>query len=805
MEITNPILYSIWNDRYRKDEESLDGNLIRVANHCATNQQETEEFFDVMSEGLFFPGGRTMSNAGIGKSLTLNNCFVSPQINDDLSDIFSKVHLGAITHQKGGGIGYDFSQLRPKGCPTSNDAIASGPLSFMDVFNAQTATILQGSRRGANMGVMNIYHMDIEEFIMAKSSDPNRLVHFNISVMIDDEFMKAVTNDETIWLHHPVYDNEGKVLRSEADWIYKKEVNAKELWNLLIRQAYDTGEPGVLFYDNLNRNNNLHYIENIVCSNPCAEYVSGTVYGKYPDKNIRLDRNKFGGACNLGAIMLHNFVENPFKKGASVNYEKLERTVGTAVKFLDNIIDINRFPDRIYKNYQESFRTIGLEITGLADMLTMLNMKYSSPEAVYFVGELINKIALYAYRASVQLARTRGEFPFLDREKFLESGYMKSRAGWEWDEVKDCIRKDGIRNAKLLSFGPTGTLSLTFGQNCSSGIEPIFSLSYDRKIKIGGQSDDDVKIVKMEDYAYKLWKETIEGNIVNEDVFETALNLSVNEHVQMLKEIVKHVDMSCSKTINIPEDYSFEDTKEIYKFCWENGIKGCTIFRPNEIRQGILVTESPNKEKEGEKDDADLSHFPLDRVNSDFDSLPWGSTLAVSDGLIGRKRKIMSGCGSLHLQAWYEPETKRLMEIFLSKGSAGGCNSFMTGLSRTISLALRTGASFEYTIDQLRSVPPCNSYTTRNAVKKDCSLGNSCPSAIALALIEIQKELDADKITEIEMEKVINLTPEQNEFLKDNGEIAFSKRYRICPSCFEELKEISGCLQCNVCGWSKCD
>ena len=301
-----------------------------------------------------------MSNSNIGKNLTLNNCFVAPQIQDDLQDIFTKVKLGAVTHQKGGGIGYDFSQLRPKGTPTSNDAIASGNVSFMDVFNAQTATILQGGRRGANMGVCSVYNMDIEDFINAKSYDEGKLVHFNVSVMVDDDFMNAVRNDETIFLHFPVYDDKGKILKDESKWKYKKEVQAKYLWDLIMKKAYDNGEPGIFFYENLNRDNTLWYIENVICTNPCAEYLAGTVYGNNPITKEPLKRSDYGGACNLGSVFLHNMIDNPFTNKAKINYERLKKSTHIGVRFLDNIIDINNFPDDIYKNYQEAFRTIGL-------------------------------------------------------------------------------------------------------------------------------------------------------------------------------------------------------------------------------------------------------------------------------------------------------------------------------------------------------------------------------------------------------------------------------------------------------------
>lgn len=777
MEFVNEVLENIWKDRYRKNNESLDDNFRRVAEYIAKSAEEEQEFYNVMKDVLFLPAGRTMSNSGIGRDLTLNNCFVAPQIKDDLTDIFAKVSLGAKTHQKGGGIGYDFSQLRPKGSPTSNDAIASGAISFMDVFNAQTATILQGNRRGANMGVMNVYNMDIEDFITAKSYDEGKLNHFNVSVMVDDDFITAVRNNENVFLHYPVYNDAGEIEKNPDNWIYKKEVSAKEIWDSIMQRAYDNGEPGIFFYDNLNKDNNLWYVENIVCSNPCAEYLAGTIYGN--DKNgNKLNSNDFGGACNLGSLFLHNFVTNPFTEKANVDYDKLKATIFTAVRMLDNIIDINNFPDKIYENYQKSFRTIGLGITGLADMLAMVGMKYNSDLARYFVSDLMNFIALNTYKASIELAKEKGEFPLLDREKFVQSGFITKHCGLkEWDKVRDDILKYGIRNAKMISIAPTGTLSLTFGNNCSSGLEPIFSLEYDRKVKMGGQSDDNVKIIPMRDYAYGEWLKVKDNPdcIVDKDVFVTALEMTVDEHVDMLGSIAYHVDMSCSKTINVPSDYSFEDTKKIYEKCHDLGIKGCTIFRPNEIRQGILITDNQEESK------------------SDIQSteLPRGFIIKADDDCIGMKRTLHTGCGTLHCEAFFDPSNGQLLETYFSKGSTGGCNNFMIGLSRMISLSARGGVDIHSIIDQLNSCGTCPSYAVRSATKKDTSKGSCCPVAIGNALLDMYKTMQ-NYITEDDCDE--NVTTESKS----------KKIINPCPQCGEELFFEGGCNICKACGWSKC-
>lgn len=789
MEFTNEILEGIWNDRYRKNNETFDENLKRVASYCSKNKTEEEDFFDLMKKRYFFPAGRTMSNSGIGRNLTLNNCFVAPQIKDDLTDIFKKVELGAKTHQKGGGIGYDFSQLRPKGSPTSNDAIASGAVSFMDVFNSQTATILQGNRRGANMGVMNIYNMDIEDFIKAKSYEENKLNHFNISVMVDDDFIKSVKNNDDIYLHYPVYDNNGKILKDSTKWKYSKKINAKELWDLIITRAYDNGEPGIFFYDNMNKDNNLWYIENIVCSNPCAEYLAGTIYGDNPNTHEKLNSNDFGGACNLGSLFLHNFVENPFTKNAYIQYDELQYAIYNAVRFLDNIIDINKFPDIIYENYQKNFRTIGLGITGLADMLVMLNLSYNSKESQELVDDLMNFIAINTYRASIELAKEKGSFPLLDKEKFVNSGFIikNSKIDKNWLQIKEDIEKYGIRNSKMLSVAPTGTLSLTFGNNCSSGLEPIFSLEYERKIKIGGQLDENVKIVPMRDYAYEQWLKIKDNEdcIVKKDIFITALEMSVNDHVDMLGVIAKHIDMSCSKTINVPTDYSFEDVKEIYMKCHDLGIKGCTIFRPNEIRQGIIITESNKENKIKETNLTELTR---------------GMIINADDNCVGRKRTLRTGCGTLHCEAFFDPINGKLLETYFSKGSQGGCNNFMIGLSRMISLSARAGVDIYSIVDQLNSCGVCPSYSVRSATKHDTSKGSCCPMAIGNALLDMYNEIQEDINCDFDVEY---------EECRDCEDRTIEKKKNIvknpCPQCGEELIFEGGCNICKSCGWTKCE
>lgn len=623
------------------------------------------------------------------------------------------------------------------------------------------------------MGVLNIYHPDIEDFVTAKSREAGKLNHFNLSVMVDDEFMKAVQQKKNIILHWPVYNEDGGIEYDSSKWKITKEISACELWDKIMRNAYNNGEPGIFFYDNINNDNNLWYAENIICSNPCAEYLAGTVY------DSPKSAAEYGGACNLGSLMLHSFVTNPFTKNARFDFASLDDKIHAAIRMLDNIITKNTFPNQIYENYQYRFRTIGLGYTGLADTLVMLGYHYNSPEGREFVGNLTDHIAYMAYRSSIELAKEKGSFPGLDTGCFISSEFLLKHArnsGLDWGGIIKDIRDYGIRNAKLLSVAPAGTMSLVFGNNCSSGIEPIFSLEYERKVKIGGQQEKDTKTVKVQDYAYQLYNHLKESNadVVDNPPFITALDISVDDHINMLANIAFNVDMSVSKTINVPTDYPYEKCKDIYTYCWENGIKGCTIFRPNELRQGVLIADSSKQEKK-------------ERENYER-----GYIIGCSDNLVGIKRKLMTGCGSMHLMAWYDPDTKDIMEVFAGRGSSGGCEKNLAAMTRLISLSLRGGVPFEKVIDQLDSCGGCSAYNARRISKHDTSKGSSCATAIAAALIDIKKEIDGIKYA-VKNGRGIEIT---GELQSDNTP--------KCPECGAELNFEGGCNICKSCGWSKC-
>lgn len=805
MEIKNPILKQIWGDRYKKEDELVSDNIYRVAKYCANDEKELNEFVEVMDVGDFLPAGRTMSNAGIGSKLTLNNCFVLNSVEDDMGEIFETVKIGALTHKAGGGTGYDFSRIRPNGSKTNNDAIASGVVSFMKVFDAETSTIMQGSRRGANMGVLNIYHPDIFEFINAKSYDKKELEHFNLSLMVDDEFMKAKDKDEDIWLRFPVYDDLGHIIYDEDKWETKRKIKATELWDLIMTTAYNTGEIGVLFYDNFNKYNNTYYTETIVCTNPCAEYCAGMIYGQ------ELPPTEYKGACNLGSLFLHKFVENPFTKEAKLNKERLNKALKAGVKILDNIIDKNYFPHYSYENYQKNMRTIGMGVTGLSNALAMMGKTYQDTE---YVDWLMNYITYNEYKASNELAKLKGAFPFCDNEKIADSEFIllhvreHTSEETDWKSLREDIKKYGLRNARITSVAPTGTLSLTYGENCSSGIEPIFSLEYFRDVKIGGQSEDDLQTIAMRDYAYDLWLSMGSPKEFGH-VWDTAMNLPVDTHVNMLGIIAKHTDMSVSKTINIPTDYPFEDVKSVYDKCHKLGVKGCTIFRPNELRKGILSTteiEEPAEET---------------IQNNKSNKLQRGDILCVSDDLLSCKRTVVNGCGKFYIHCDFDEFTGEPLETFIEVGSGGGCERNLQFISRLISLLLRAGVPVDEIVDQAMSIRPCKAYTDRAKSKGDTSKGTSCPSAIGYALKELQDKIrarcfsdDTDDCEDFEVTVCNESAIESEEYCNgkcdgscncnDDTNSTNSNVINPCPECGAELRFESGCVQC-ICGWSKCE
>ena len=565
---TAPIAEQIWDMKYRFKEpggqavdETVEDSWRRVARALSEVENTPElweaKFYDALEGFRFLPAGRILAGAGTERSVTLFNCFVMGTVPDHLGGIFDMLREAALTMQQGGGIGYDFSTIRPKGASVKGvGADASGPLSFMDVWDSMCRTIMSaGSRRGAMMATMRCDHPDIEDFITAKQ-DSARLRMFNLSVLVTDPFMEAVKADNTWDL---VFD--GKVYHT---------IQARDLWNKIMRGTFEYAEPGVIFIDRINQRNNLRYCETISATNPCGEQPLPPY-----------------GACLLGSINLAKLIKDPFETGADLDQEELDDLVATAVRMMDNVVDTSRFPLQEQKVEALAKRRIGLGVTGLADALLMVGERYGSEDAASRAESWMKRIARAAYMASAQLAAEKGSFPLFDKKKFLDSETMLDMD----EDVREMIAEHGIRNALLTSVAPTGTISLYAG-NVSSGIEPVFAYAYTRKVLQNDGSRTEEEVV---DYAVQMWREKF-GNKELPDYFVNAQTLAPLDHVRMQAAAQKWIDSSISKTINCPEDISFEDFKEVYMAAWDQGCKGCTTYRPNDVTGSVLsVSEAEEK------------------------------------------------------------------------------------------------------------------------------------------------------------------------------------------------------------------
>ena len=658
------IAEQIWDMKYRlKDadgtaiDKSVEDTWARIAKDLASVEKNKEqwekEFYAALEDFKFLPAGRITAGAGTNRKVTLFNCFVMGAIPDYMEGIFNMLKEAALTMQQGGGIGYDFSTIRPNGALVKGVAAdASGPLSFMDVWDSMCRTIMSaGSRRGAMMATMRCDHPDIEQFISAKS-DPIRLRMFNLSVLVTDPFIEAVKNDGD-W--NLIFNGE----------VYKT-LKARTLWDQIMQSTYDYAEPGVIFIDRINKLNNLNYCETISATNPCGEQPLPPY-----------------GACLLGSINFAQLVEKPFEKSAKINEAELESLVATAVRMMDNVVDASKFPLKEQAQEAKNKRRIGLGVTGLADALLMVGLRYGSDEAAAQTERWLHILAKSAYSASVELAKEKGAFPLFDAEAFLKSGSMQTMD----KEICCDIKKYGIRNALLTSIAPTGTISLYAG-NVSSGIEPVFAYSYTRKVlqKDGSKTEEEVV-----DYAVRMWRD-LKGDTPLPDYFVNAQTLSPLEHVKMQSAAQKWIDSSISKTINCPEDIDFESFKSVYLEAYETGCKGCTTYRPNDVT-GSVLTVSSSKEKPMEEEGADVIYMsePLDRPNELEGStykLKWPDSehaiyVTINDALVNGSR--------------------RPFEVFINSKNMEHF-AWTVALTRMISAVFRRGGDVSFVVEELKAV-----------------------------------------------------------------------------------------------------
>ncbi|GGW24799.1 ribonucleoside-diphosphate reductase, adenosylcobalamin-dependent [Gemmobacter lanyuensis] len=750
-----PIAEQIWDMKYRLKEADgtpIDGTVEdtwrRIARALAEVETDKaaweEKFYHALEDFKYLPAGRITAGAGTGRTVTLFNCFVMGTVPDSMSGIFDALKEAALTMQQGGGIGYDFSTIRPRGAEVKGVAAdASGPLSFMDVWDAMCRTIMSaGSRRGAMMATMRCDHPDVEAFIEAKR-DPARLRMFNLSVLVTDPFMDAVKADGPWDL---VFG--GKVYRT---------VQARDLWNKIMRNTYDFAEPGVIFIDRINKMNNLGYAETIAATNPCGEQPLPPY-----------------GACLLGSINLAMLVSNPFTAEAKLDPAALDNLVRLSVRMMDNVVDASRFPLPEQAHEARNKRRIGLGVTGLADALLMLGLRYGSAEAAAQTEAWMKAIARASYLASVDLAKEKGPFPLFDAEKYLATGNMLQMD----EDVREAIRTHGIRNALLTSIAPTGTISLYAG-NVSSGIEPVFAYAYTRKVlqKDGSRTEEEVV-----DYAVKMWRD-LKGDAPLPDYFVNAQTLPPLEHVRMQAAAQKWIDSSISKTINCPEDISFDDFKEVYMAAWDQGCKGCTTYRPNAVTGSVLsVSESSEKTpseapQTAETNGGEVVYLsdPLDRpaaLEGQTYKIKWPGSehalyITINDIVIAGHR--------------------RPFEVFINSKNMEHF-AWTVALTRMISAVFRRGGDVSFVVEELKAV-----FDPRGGAWME---GRYIPSILAAIGGVIEKHL-----------VLIGFIEGEGMGLKADpkAEVVAARPSKACESCGSfDLRMVEGCMTCGSCGQSKC-
>ncbi len=762
----------IWDMKYRfrapdgTGDRDVAGSWARVAyalslaESPATRLAHAGSFASALAGHKFLPAGRILAGAGTGRAVTLFNCFVMGTIPDSMDGIFSALREAALTLQQGGGIGYDFSTLRPKGATVEGvGADASGPVSFMEVWDAMCRTIMSaGSRRGAMMATLAIDHPDIEEFIDAKRSS-GRLSNFNLSVLVSDAFMAAV--------------------KADGDWTLKfggrdyRTLKARALWGRIMRSTYEYAEPGVIFIDRINSQNNLSYCETISATNPCGEQPLPPY-----------------GACLLGSINLAKLVRHPFEDDAWLDRTELERLTGIAVRMLDDAIDVSRFPLEAQRHEAVAKRRIGLGVTGLADALIFCKARYGSAQSVELIQSWLGAMSQAAYRASAALAREKGAFALFDRDAYLARPHIQALPA----DIRDAIAQAGIRNALLTSIAPTGTISL-FADNVSSGVEPVFALSCNRKVlQPDGSKSEEI----VEDYALRKFRVRFGAGAPLPDYFVTAQTLTPADHLAVQAAAQPFIDSAISKTINVPAAISFAEFENIYRAAYEQGCKGCTTYRPNAVT-GSVLSASPEFEESKDAMPAEATiaatdepelplPLPLPREQRG-DVVYMTKPLDRPDALLGRTYKI-KWLESDH--AFYitindieKDGRRRPFEVFINSKNMEAY-AWALALTRMISAVFRRGGDVSFVVDELKAI-----FDPRGGQWMG---GRYVPSLLAAIGEVIERHM-----IEIGFMGLRAPAPAPAAMPREGAPAHF------CPRCGEaSFVHIEGCDSCLSCGYSKC-
>ncbi len=765
----------IWEMKYRfagnaegDADQDVQSSWQRVAEALAEAEAKADrgnwakQFYSALEGYRFLPAGRILAGAGTGRDkVTLFNCFVMGTLEDDMAAIFSGLQEAALTMQQGGGIGHDFSTLRPKGAPVRGvGADASGPLSFMDVWDAMCRTIMSaGARRGAMMATMRCDHPDVEEFISAKR-EAGRLSMFNLSVLVTDAFMDAVKADEEWPLVFA-----GKTFRT---------VQARTLWDKIMRSTYDYAEPGVIFIDRINRANNLAYCETIQCTNPCGEQPLPPY-----------------GACLLGSVNLATLVRNAFSDKAAIDAVELKSLVATAVRMMDNVVSVSHYPLEAQRQEAEAKRRIGLGVTGLADALIMCGLRYGSEDAAARARKWMQTIEEAAYLASCALAQEKGPFPLFDKDAYLAGDHVAGLS----EKVRKTIAEHGIRNALLTSIAPTGTISLYAG-NVSSGIEPVFAWSYQRKVL---EADGSRREETVSDFAYRFYQEKFGASAETPDHFVTAQDLSPEDHIRMQAALQPHIDSSISKTVNVPEDISFEAFRGVYELAYECGLKGCTTYRPNDVTGSVLSVEPAPADAQSDETQTILPlEAPMPAPLEGADVVYMKQPLEREHVLPGFTYKLKWPDSDhaiyITLNDIIQNGRRRPFEIFINSKNMEHY-AWTVALTRMISAVFRRGGDVSFVVEELKAV-----FDPRGGQWMN---GRYVPSLLAAIGGIIERHMiDTGFLQPQEAGKLGDETAAKTAMVVNDGT---GSGLRQCPRCGDAaLTFQEGCETCLSCGHSKC-